>query len=154
MRTILSFMGIWDRLESVIKSYFNDGKETVFTGRGAGRHGDPDVDAAYEELDDFLKGNDGKDKEKAKIWGDEKEKTAEKKRPVTEEIRQAFAELGLTPEASAEECKEAYKKLLKIHHPDRHANHEGNLKKATEKTARVNAAYDRLEAWFRIPHGP
>ena len=144
-------MGIWDRLESVIKSYFNDGKDTVFTGRSAGRHGDPDVDAAYEELDDFLKGNDGKDK--SKVWGDEKEKPAEKKRPVPEELRQDFAELGLGPEASAEECKEAYKKLLKIHHPDRHANHEGNLKKATEKTARVNASYDRLEAWFRILPG-
>ena len=141
-------MGIWDRLESVIKSYFNDSNDAVFTGSGSGRHGDPDLNAAYEELDDFLKGNDSKDKSKA--WADEKEKPAEKKRPVPEEIRQDFAELGLTPEASAEECKEAYKRLLKIHHPDRHANHEGNLKKATEKTARVNAAYDRLEAWFRI----
>jgi len=146
-------MGIWDRLESVIKSYFNDGKladgkETVFTGSGARRHGDPDFDAAYEELDDFLKGNDSK--EKSKVWGDEKDRAAERKRPVPEEIRRDFAELGLTPEATPEECKEAYKKLLKIHHPDRHANHEGNLKKATEKTARVNAAYDRLEAWFRI----
>jgi len=143
-------MGIWDRLESLLKSYLNDGRETVFTRGGDGRHGDPDVDAAYEELDDFLKGNDGKDKEKSKIWDDEKEKPKEKKRPVTEEIRRDFAELGLTPEASAEECKEAYKKLLKIHHPDRHANHEGNLKKATEKTARVNASYDRLEVWFRV----
>ena len=147
-------MGIWDRLESVLKSYLNDGKETVFTGRGARRQGDPDVDAAYKELDDFLKGNDSKAKEKSKIWDDEKEKAAEKKRPVPEEIRRDFAELGLTPEASPEECKEAYKKLLKIHHPDRHANHEGNLKKATEKTARVNASYDRLEAWFRIRPGP
>jgi DnaJ-domain-containing protein 1 len=150
LEAILSSMGIWDRLESLLKSYLNDGRETVFTRGGDGRHSDPDVDAAYEELDDFLKGNGGKDKEKSKIWDDEKEKPKEKKRPVTEEIRRDFAELGLTPEASAEECKEAYKKLLKIHHPDRHANHEGNLKKATEKTARVNASYDRLEVWFRV----
>ena len=144
-------MGIWDRLESVFKSYLNDGKETVFTRSGPRRQGDPDLNAAYEELDDFLKGNDGKDK--SKVWGDEKEKPADRKRPVTEEIRQDFAELGLSPEATPEECKEAYKKLLKIHHPDRHTNHEGNLKKATEKTARVNASYDRLEAWFRILPG-
>ena len=141
-------MGIWDRLESVFKSYLNDGKEAVFKKGGAGKQGDPDLNAAYEELDDFLKGNDNKDK--SRVSGDEKEKTAEKKRSMPDEIRQDFAELGLTPDASAEECKEAYKKLLKIHHPDRHANHEGNLKKATEKTARVNAAYDHLEAWFRI----
>ena len=140
-------MGIWDRLGSVIKSYLNDSNEAGFTRSSPKRQGDPDLNAAYEELDDFLKGNDGKSK--SKVWDDEKEKTAEKKRPVPEEIRRDFAELGLTPEASAEECKEAYKKLLKIHHPDRHANHEGNLKKATEKTARVNASYDRLEVWFR-----
>ena len=145
-------MGIWDRLESVIKSYLNDGNDAVFTRSGSKRQSDPDLNAAYEELDDFLKGNDNKGN--SKVWGDEKEKTAERKRPVPEEIRRDFAELGLSPEASPEECKEAYKKLLKIHHPDRHANHEGNLRKATEKTARVNAAYDRLEAWFRIPHGP
>ena len=141
-------MGIWDRLESVIKSYLHNGNDAAFKGSGPRRQDDPDLDAAYEELDDFLKGNDSK--EKSKAWEGEKEKTAERKRPVPEEIRRDFAELGLSPEASAEECKEAYKKLLKIHHPDRHANHEGNLKKATEKTARVNAAYDRLEAWFRI----
>ena len=148
MGAILSSMGIWDRLESVIKSYFVSDSDTVFTRGGPKRQGDPDLNAAYEELDDFLKGNDSNGKSKAR--DDEKEKAAERKRPVPEEIRQDFAELGLSPEASAEECKEAYKKLLKIHHPDRHANHEGNLKKATEKTARVNAAYDRLEAWFRI----
>jgi hypothetical protein len=151
MGAILSSMGIWDRLGSVIKSYFVDDGDTVFTRSGPRRQGDPDLNAAYEELDDFLKGNDGKDKSKTR--GDEKEKAAENKRPVPEEIRQDFAELGLTPEATPEECKEAYKKLLKIHHPDRHVNHEGNMKKATEKTARVNAAYDRLEAWFRIPPG-
>jgi curved DNA-binding protein CbpA len=41
----------------------------------------------------------------------------------------------------------AYKKLLKIHHPDRHAGHPGNMKKATEKSARINAAYQKIEHW-------
>ena len=146
--TILLAMGIWDRLESVIKSYLNDGGDPVFTRSGRKGQSDPDLNAAYEELDDFLKGGDGKAGSKA--WDGEKEKPAEKKRPVPEEIRRDFAELGLSPEASAEECKEAYKRLLKVHHPDRHANHAENMRKATEKTARVNAAYDRLETWFRI----
>jgi len=140
-------MSIWNRLGSVIKSYFNDGRDDVFTRSGAKRQSDPDLNAAYEELDDFLKGNDSKDK--ANTWTDQKEKAAEKKKPVPEEIRRDFAELGLTPEATAEECKEAYKRLLKVHHPDRHANHQANMEKATAKTARVNAAYDRLEVWFR-----
>jgi hypothetical protein len=64
-----------------------------------------------------------------------------------ETLRRDFAELGLPLGASEEACKGAYKKLLKIHHPDRHAGHEGNIKKATEKSARLNAAFDRIQKW-------
>jgi len=34
-----------------------------------------------------------------------------------------------------------------VHHPDRHAGHPGNMKKATEKSARINAAHQRIERW-------
>ena len=128
-------MSIWERLGTVIKSYINDGEVKSF-GRSA-PGGDPDLEAAYEELDDFLRGEDSR------------AKAGERVRAVPEDVRRAFGELGLEPDASAEECKEAYKKLLKIHHPDRHTKHEGNMKKATEKSARVNAAYERLTEWFR-----
>jgi len=141
-------MGIWDRLGSVIKSYVNDEREKVFGKTGAKRNNDPDLNAAYEELDDFLSG-----KEASASFADKSGNEAEKEkkaRPVPEEVRQDFAELGLTPDATAEECKEAYKRLLKIHHPDRHTNHDENMKKATDKAARVNAAYDRLVIWFRV----
>ena len=129
-------MSIWERLGNVIKSYINDDGERVF--RRSAPRGDPDLDAAYEELDDFLRGED------------RQTKTGERARTVPEDIRRAFAELGLTPDAGAEECKEAYKKLLKIHHPDRHTKHAENLKKATEKSARVNAAYELLVEWFKL----
>jgi curved DNA-binding protein CbpA len=55
--------------------------------------------------------------------------------------------LGVPFGAGAEECKTAYKNLLKIHHPDRHAGHEGNFKKATERSMKINAAWDRIEKW-------
>ena len=152
-------MGIWERLGDVVKSYLHDdadiqsGEKTYSRSAPKDRYGqhDPDLDAAYEELDEFLGGK------KDKLAGDKTEtgedRTAEKIRPIPRnpvppELRQDFDELGLSAEASLGECKEAYKKLLKIHHPDRHAVHEGNMKKATEKTARVNAAYSRLEKWF------
>jgi len=66
---------------------------------------------------------------------------------LPESLRKDFAELGVPFGASADDCKAAYKKLLKIHHPDRHAGHPGNMKKATEKSARINAAYQRIEHW-------
>jgi len=141
-------MGIWDRLGSVIKSYVNDEREKVFGKTGARRHNDPDLNDAYEELDDFLRGKEASSSFTEKS-GNEAEKQ-KKARPVPDPVRQDFAELGLTPDATAEECKETYKKLLKIHHPDRHAKHDENMKKATDKAARVNAAYDRLVVWFRL----
>jgi len=142
-------MGIWDRLETVVKSYFNDNAAWRSQGSFYSQHKDPDLDAAFEELNDFLKGED-----KARSGKTMNAGKTEAKRPVPAQIRQDFEELGLTPEATPEECKEAYKKLLKIHHPDRHANHEGNMKKATDKTTRVNASYERLTNWFKINHCP
>ena len=143
-------MGIWDRLETVIKSYFAAEEEKVFGGSKGWRStsgGDPDLNAAFEELNDFLGGKG--DRENNGENG-KQENEGKKKRPVSEELKSDFAELGLSPDASVEECKEAYKKLLKIHHPDRHANHEENMKKATAKTARVNASYERLMQWYKM----
>ncbi|MCL2093562.1 MAG: J domain-containing protein [Treponema sp.] len=137
-------MGIWERLGKVLKSYIDEGVDSLGskTGRGSpfkSSSSDPDLDAAYRELNDYLEGDPLQDP-------GEPEKAP---RPIPRELHQDLAELGLGPSATAEDCKEAYKKLLHIHHPDRHANHEGNLKKATEKSARVNTAYDRLERWFK-----
>jgi hypothetical protein len=138
-------MGIWSQLGGVINNYIND-----FTGETNSRlkpdnntkaYSDPDLDAAYEELNDFLNhkearqgrsGNDG---------------AFEGVKLPPEELRVDFEYLGLPFGADGETCKAAYKKLLKVHHPDRHAGHEGNYKKATEKSTKINAAYDRIEKW-------
>jgi DnaJ-domain-containing protein 1 len=142
-------MGIWSRLGTVIKSYLDDSDTKVFGSseksgspfRSAGSQSsrDPDLDAAFEELNDYLNrkgsGNSG-----------EQNKSSAKLPP--EELRADFACLGVPFGATADECKAAYKKLLKIHHPDRHAGHENNFKKATEKSARINAAWDRIEKWL------
>ncbi|MDR2758449.1 MAG: J domain-containing protein [Spirochaetaceae bacterium] len=148
-------MGFFDRIEDIIKSYLHDDDDHIF-GRSAGKEWssspDPDLKAAFEELNDFLSGGSGKEKTGFGAGGNTGYGRAEGFGPaqtsgVSEALRQDFAELGLTPGASAGECKAAYKQLLKKHHPDRHAGHPGNLKKATEKSARLNAAYDRIERW-------
>jgi DnaJ-domain-containing protein 1 len=143
-------MGIWNRLENVIKSYLNDDAPQSGSYGRTNRSHDPDLDAAYEELNDFLRGGASASSDTGREAAGEKR---EKERPVPGEIREDFTELGLAPGATAEECKAAYKKLLKIHHPDRHADHPGNMKKATEKTARINSAYRRLEKWFIVSGG-
>jgi curved DNA-binding protein CbpA len=162
-------MGIFDRLGDVIKSYLNDGDERILGG-GRGREsvqGDPDLDAAFEELNDFLGDREspgqkhraeeqGADEDarswESRFYGGTGRREAGGFRPagngaVPESLRGDFAELGVPFGASPEECKGAYKGLLKQHHPDRHARHPGNFQKATAKTARINAAYDRIEKW-------
>ncbi|MCL2878966.1 MAG: J domain-containing protein [Treponema sp.] len=157
-------MGFWDRLGNVIKSYLND-DDTLYrdnsgsdTGNGWSNRspsGDPDLQAAYEELNDYLN-NDNPDRDAA---GDGSQQAgngasgrfsgASAQRPKTppQDLRPDFAELGVEFGASADDCKEAYKKLLKIHHPDRHTKSEADFQKATAKTARINASWDRITAW-------
>jgi hypothetical protein len=148
-------VGILDRLGDVLRSYLNDAGPGPSGRPSAGRRVDPDLEAAYEELDDFLSG--GKAGSEA-----ERSSAGKKGRPNSrgsgpggnagrtmppESLRGDFEELGLAFGASADACKAAYKKLLKLHHPDRHAGHEENMRKATAKSARINAAYDRIERW-------
>jgi DnaJ-domain-containing protein 1 len=154
---MLKIMGIFGRLEDVIKSYLNDEKDGAEEKRfQKRRYSDPDVEAAYQELNDYLKG----DNETYAERFDREVHTQDRRnndRPnprsspvepqIPDSIKRDFAELGLSPGASQEECKAAYKKLLKIHHPDRHAGHSENMRKATEKSARINTAFDRIEHW-------
>ena len=148
-------MGIFDRLGSVINSYFNDfaGDTNRRLKSGRTSSGDPDLDAAYDELNDYLntgRQHEKKQNEKQYTWKDD-DPQYETKKPGTksppEELRADFEILGVPFGADEETCKIAYKKLLKIHHPDRHAGHEGNYKKATEKSAKINAAWDRIEKY-------
>ncbi|MDR0909704.1 MAG: J domain-containing protein [Spirochaetaceae bacterium] len=133
-------MGILDRLGDVIKSYLNDERDEYRPS-----HHDPDLADAFAELDDFL--ND-----KSSRGGAEARRTDyssySKPRVPPESLRGDFVELGVPFGASVEVCKDAYKALLKRHHPDRHAGNLANQKMATEKSARVNAAYDRIVAWY------
>lgn len=157
-------MGMWSRLGKVINSYLNDfGEQTSqqfksFNGSvNSGsdfKSDDPDVDAAYDELNDFLNGSEGGNNSRRdnsfrreNSYQQKTESSTKKTKLPPEELRADFECLGVPFGADKEACKAAYKKLLKVHHPDRHAGHEGNFKKATAKSAKINAAWDRIENW-------
>jgi DnaJ-domain-containing protein 1 len=148
-------MGIFDRLGDVIKSYLNDEDERIFGRSSSGRYSDPDLEAATEELNEFLRGGAGKEDSARGSYGRGRNASGDRSSSassagaaaVPEILRGDFAELGVPFGSNAETCKTAYKKLLKIHHPDRHAGHAENMRKATAKSARINAAFDRIEKW-------
>ena len=153
-------MGIFDRLGTVINSYFNDfGEQTSRRFSSSQRSGDPDFDAAYDELNDFLNNREThsykKQSDKTNWYYSSNSGASQsaQKKAVPEEILADYKFLGLTPDADDETCKAQYKKLLKIHHPDRHAGHEANYIKATEMSAKINAAWDRIEKYRQIYPG-
>jgi activator of 2-hydroxyglutaryl-CoA dehydratase len=79
------------------------------------------------------------------------QKQAKAKTPpphMPEDLRKDFTELGIDFGSALLDCKSAYKTLLKKHHPDRHAGHPRNMKKATEKSVRINVSYRRIETWY------
>ena len=69
-------------------------------------------------------------------------------KPVPPQIRKDFDFFGLSLNASLNDCKAVYKKLLKVYHPDKHSADPVKLKTATEYSARVNTAYKRLVEWL------
>lgn len=149
-------MGIIDRLGDVLRSYLHGEDEPSSYGPARPGYGDPDLDAAYEELNDFLGGAAGSGRSGSTGRSENNgaggfrsagQGFAGKVPSVPESLKGDFAELGLPPGSSPGDCKSAYKRLLKLHHPDRHAGHKENMRKATEKSARINAAYDRIRRW-------
>jgi DnaJ-domain-containing protein 1 len=148
-------MGIFDRFGTMINSYFNDySDQTKRSFKTSNLHNnyDPDFETAYEELNDFLNNKKSRsEKSGYEYSGFSSKSDTSSKDPnlPPEELRDDFEKLGVHFGADTEACKTAYKKLIKLHHPDRHAGHENNFKKATERTARINASWDRINKWHQ-----
>ncbi len=67
----------------------------------------------------------------------------------TPSIDNDYAALGLTREASEQEIKRAYRKLVGQYHPDRLVSQglpEEMMEKAKERVRDINLAYDRIKA--------
>ncbi len=67
---------------------------------------------------------------------------------VPPELAEDFLVLGLKPGEGEEECKSAWKLLLKMHHPDKHQGSEDEKKAAEQATINITRSYRRLERWF------
>ena len=65
-----------------------------------------------------------------------------------QQLEDAYAALGVTPEASDEEIKRAYRKTMAEHHPDKMAARglpESMRKIAEERARKLNVAYDVIK---------
>jgi hypothetical protein len=168
-------VSVFDRFSGLLRSYLldddDDDEGYRQRGRASSYYGGQDFDEAVDELNEFLKKGEGRGgggtgrawadsagTRRAGDWEDLHGGSQDSgngsaggkaggDRMPPETLRQDFAELGVPFGADSDTCKAAYKKLLKVHHPDRHAGHAGNMKKATEKSARINTAFENINRW-------
>ena len=70
------------------------------------------------------------------------------------DVRESYAVLELPFGASLEEVKKAYRKLVRVWHPDRFANDPELSKEAEQKLRRLNEAYQSLESLGELPEEP
>ena len=80
-------------------------------------------------------------------WDQAKGGTNNRARPSSEE-GDPYVELGLTRGATSEQLREARKRLMRENHPDTLASRgvpPEFVARATERAARVNAAWDRIK---------
>jgi len=64
-------------------------------------------------------------------------------------IEQDYASLGLTPDASEQDIKRAYRKLVSQYHPDKLVSQglpEEMMELSRRRVREINAAYDRIKA--------
>lgn len=81
--------------------------------------------------------------------GDRDERSTYDRRPATAvgSLGQAYAVLGVNRDASPDQIKLAYRRLIGRHHPDKLAARNASpaeLARATEKTRELTAAYERI----------
>jgi len=161
---------IFDRFERLIKSWVSAAADDAGLGnardsRPFGSRGDPDLDAAMAELDDYLddsrtaterrEAEEARRKERERREREHREREARARtftgHPSEADRSTALAEayrfLGLPNNAPFIEVKSAYKKLLLKYHPDRNSQSPEALKKSTDLSVRINAAYQLIEAW-------
>jgi len=154
---------IFDRFERMFRSWVSgaaDEVENLFgSSRSRGSTGDPDLDEAMAELDEFL--DRGKTETEARERARERrEQEAYNRRGGSyggsagsrtsgppPQVVQAYRTLGLAYGAPFAEVKTAYKRLLMQNHPDRNSATPEQLKRSTEISAQINAAYSILETW-------
>lgn len=137
---------LFDRLGDLLRTVLG-GDQGSAAGHRRGRPqrpADPDLAAAWEELDAFLDSGAEADegpRQRAAGGGRHSAATAGPR----EHLRRDYAALGVAFGAPLSEVKSAYKRLMRTHHPDRFANDPRRQAAATRKAAAINEAYARIE---------
>jgi DnaJ-domain-containing protein 1 len=136
--------GFIDRLAEFLRSLFSDEERTA-SGRARGaeetRFRDPDMQSAWEELDDYMRGA-----EHDASAGRRGKESTRPQRPVDESLRADYANLEVPFGADMAKVMKSYKSLILKYHPDKHAGDPEKQKIALDITKRINQSYERIRS--------
>jgi len=150
--------GFIDRLAELLKSLFGSEERTTTSQRPI----DPDVQAAWEELDEYMRtgssgqsgrstsgGSAGRSAGAGRSEGSGRsaggaQGGAKSPRRVDESLRQDYANLEVPFEASAEEVRASYKRLMLKYHPDKYPGDPEKQKIALEIAKKINQSFERI----------
>jgi hypothetical protein len=117
------------------------------------KYEDPDMQSAWEELEDFLKGEPGNRRQESTYQqqsnrqGTRPDYETYQKEKERETLKQDYANLEVAYGAPFEEVKKAFKRQLIKYHPDKHASQPEKAKVATEITQKINASYQKIKVF-------
>jgi DnaJ-class molecular chaperone len=133
--------GIIDRLGDFLRSVLGD--EEPSRGRPAGgqRFVDPDVQEAWQELDDFMRTGT----EPPRQDGAGESRAGDARRAARDEaLRQDYANLEVPFGADIETVRRSYKHLILKYHPDKYAGDPQKQKAALEITKKINESFEKI----------
>lgn len=168
---------MFDRLGEYLKDYINDDEQGIFSSPEEEKHNEntnnfyQENKSQSEENVDTKTSNkefkfdtskqqseynktENKQKHTYKKTEHSKSKpkntnqTSGKRYYVPFELYDDFKTLCLMPGTNLDECKIAYKSLLKKFHPDKFANEPEKQKEATEITSSITSAFTRIKTWY------
>lgn len=150
--------GIFDRLTNLIRSLVQEGYDEDGAADGK-RFRDPDLQDAWEELDEYMStGKDESEKTRAREGAESAgsrahadsgsyRRSSDAWDDSVESLRQDYKNLEVPFNAPFEDVKRAYKRLLVAYHPDKHSADPKKLKIATEITKKVNYSFQRIKKY-------
>ncbi len=138
-----------DFLRSILAGGEKESDASQDTGRTArARFVDPDVEEAWQELDDYMRGNPSAGGSSTRTQGGRAQggRARPSARLPDESLRQDYANLEVPFGASIEEVRRSYKSLILKYHPDKHAGNPEKQRVALEITKKINASFERIRA--------
>jgi hypothetical protein len=145
--------GFIDRLADILRAAMGSAEDAprgtsagtgprAGTGADSSRFHDPDVQAAWEELDSFM--NEGRGDAGDRRRGSARD--AGTRRGPDETLRQDYANLEVPFGADMDTVRRSYKRLILRYHPDKHSASPEAQRVALEISKKINASFERIRA--------